>query len=247
MEVTVAAHERFLANMRRYSAELGAKQDPVARDTHWGRKGPVPQCWAYYDSPRRELPQPSGGEAGPAYAGGGKLDAPWEKSLEDNTLGYIIGAAQRCDVDLRHVFLQYAKGKETMLALNFYEFAYDSMLLQDSANAGGFFEMALQRSYKPTLRFGFDRFMAALARIVENLCMTQDTTPSEAANVMVEFHIAPTVASGRESWYWTGPQGSGAPGRTCPPRPIMGRPCSGITSSGLHPPREMGMKAIGAR
>ena len=90
-------------------------------------------------------------------------------------------------------------------------------LLQDSGDADGFFRMCLKTSYKRSLKIGFDRFLAALARIVDNSAVTNDKTVPNACDLLFQYHIAPTM-QGRDAWFWMGTKGSSAPGRFAPRR-----------------------------
>jgi len=150
----------------------------------------------------------------PAYA---QLNAPWEAALVGSTLDEVKNAAVRYEIDLRSLFIQYANGAEMMSAARFFEFAYDTKLTQDSGDADGFFRMCLKTSYKRSLKIGFDRFLAALARIVDNSAVTNDKTVPNACDLLFQYHIAPTM-QGRDAWFWMGTKGSSAPGRFAPRR-----------------------------
>ena len=139
-------------------------------------------------------------------------------------------------LDLRECFLCYANGSELMSASMFQKFAWDAMLMQDSSDVEGFFKMALQSRYKATLKINYDRFLAALARVIENLAATQGYPLEKCAELLCHYHIGPTVTSGREHYYYMGPQGSEAPDRRGPPRPDMGHPRQGAARTGRHAP-----------
>lgn len=166
----------------------------------------------------------------PAYA---QLNAPWEAALVGSTLDEVKQAAARYEIDLRSVFIQYASGKEVMSAARFFEFAYDSKLTQDSADADCFFQMCLQTPYKASLKIGFDRFLAALVRIVDNSAVTNDKTVPTACDLLFQYHLAPSVnVSSRDAWFWMGSKGSSAPGRFAP----RSTPPNALQYSGKHLP-----------
>jgi len=126
-----------------------------------------------------------------------------------------------------------------MTAKQFYELSWDAMLMQDSANVSGYFEMCLLSPYKQSLKIGYDKFLSALARIIDNLVVTQQKSPQECAELLCRYHLAPTVLGGRDAYYYMGPKGSSSPGRSGPARAHMGHPTSGIARTGLHmPPNE---------
>jgi len=237
-------HAAHVAELHAFSAELGERQKHTNRDLHWGRKGPVPLEWSYYDTERRYMPRPYGGDQGPAYASGADsvaLAEPWNRPLVGATMAEMLSTATDNGIDLRHTFIQYANGSEMMSARRFYEFAYDAMLMQDSGDVNGFFEMALLKPYQATARIGFDRFLAALVRIIENLAVTQGYTTQKVTGIVMECHIAPTVSSGREFWYYAKGErfigGSTAPGRfRGKDSANMGRPFAGIIQTGFHAP-----------
>jgi len=78
-----------VASLKHMSSIIQKKQEHTDRDTHWGRKGALPKEWSYYDTPRRTMPFPYGGDRGPAYAEGGALEGPWERPLEGGTMGEV--------------------------------------------------------------------------------------------------------------------------------------------------------------
>ena len=234
-------HAAHVARLQELSAQLEERQKGVNRDLHWGRKGPVPQEWAFYDTERRCMPQPYGGGLGPAYASAEDselLAVPWNRPLDGDTMQQLIDSAEAHSIDLRNTFTQYANGAEMMSHQRFHTFAFDAMLLQDSADVNGFFEMALHTNYQASLKIGFDSFMAALCRIITNLSVTQGHSTQKCADLVMEYHIGPTVTSGREFYYYAKGQrfrgGSTAPGRSAPVRHNTGRSSRGVHRTGFH-------------
>jgi len=123
-----------------------------------------------------------------------------------------------------------------MDAKMFYEWAWDTMLMQDSSDVESFFHMALQSRYKSSLKINYDRFLAVIARIVDNLVVTQGYSPQECADLVMKYHIGPTVTSGREHYHWMGAGSSDAPDRQVPPRPDLGHPRRHACRTGRHGP-----------
>ena len=92
------------------------------------------------------------------------------------------------------LFSQYATGAAEMSASQFYQFAWDAQLIDNSADVDNFFLMAVGSHYRGALRISPDRFNAALVRVFENLASQRGLDLARACDVLVRDHITPIVA-----------------------------------------------------
>jgi len=92
------------------------------------------------------------------------------------------------------LFSQYATGAAEMSASQFYQFAWDAQLIDNSADVDNFFLMAVGSHYRGSLRISPDRFNAALVRVFENLASQRTLDLARACDVVVRDHITPIVA-----------------------------------------------------
>eukprot|EP00656_Telonema_subtile_P048517 TRINITY_DN5797_c0_g1_i1.p1 TRINITY_DN5797_c0_g1~~TRINITY_DN5797_c0_g1_i1.p1 ORF type:complete len:141 (-),score=22.87 TRINITY_DN5797_c0_g1_i1:224-646(-) len=81
-----------------------------------------------------------------------------------------------------------------MSAAQFYQFAWDAQLLDNSADVDNFCLMALGSHYRGALRVTPDRFNAALVRVFENLATQRGVDLARACDTLIRDHVTPIVA-----------------------------------------------------
>lgn len=128
----------------------------------------------------------------------------WEGALSGEALGLLYEATRAYRVDLNRLFGQYSSGGELMSASQFYQCAWDALLIDDAANVDAFFLMATGSHYRASLRIGFDRFQAALVRSFENIAATRGLDLARACDVFVRDHLLPIVAERAQGWMFPG-------------------------------------------
>merc|ERR1712166_97397 len=83
----------------------------------------------------------------------------WEGALSSDSLALLFGSAQQYHIDIASLFSQYATGAAEMSASQFYQFAWDAQLIDNSADVDNFCLMALGSHYRGSLRISPDRLM----------------------------------------------------------------------------------------
>merc|ERR1711957_1085606 len=118
----------------------------------------------------------------------------WEGALSSVSLALLYQSCGQYNVDVGMLFSQYATGAAEMSASQFYQFAWDAQLIDNSADVDNFFLMAVGSHYRGSLRISPDRFNAALVRVFENLASQRTLDLARACDVVVRDHITPIVA-----------------------------------------------------
>jgi Ca2+-binding EF-hand superfamily protein len=126
----------------------------------------------------------------------------WENALSSDSLGLLYEACRAYRVDLDRLFGQYSSGQEQLSASQFYQFAWDALLIDDAANVDAFFLMAIGSHYRTSLRIGFDRYQAGLVRAFENIAATRGIDLARACDIFVRDHILPIVAERAAGWMY---------------------------------------------
>merc|ERR1712159_27431 len=126
----------------------------------------------------------------------------WENALSSESLGLLYEACRAYRVDLDRLFGQYSSGQELLTASQFYQFAWDALLIDDAANVDGFFLMSIGSHYRASLRIGFDRFQAGLVRAFENITATRGIDLARGCDIFVRDHLLPIVAERAAGWMY---------------------------------------------
>lgn len=211
----------FLERLIQSDAYSGIEQ--WFRDLQMGAPVPAPVDWQLGGpamSPRRSQSprarsqsptQPNRGRQTPGQVSAPKQRSPspysrsaqaWESALSSESLGLIYEACRAYKVDLDRLFGQYASGAELLTASQFYQFAWDALLIDDASKVDGFFLMAVGSHYRASLRIGFDRFQAALVRSFENIAATRGLDLARACDVFIRDHVLPIVAERAAGWMY---------------------------------------------
>jgi len=211
----------FLERLIQCDAYSGIEQ--WFRDLQFGPTVPATMDWqlgAPAVSPRRSQSprarsqsptQPSRGRAT-----GGKVAVPkarspspysrssqaWESALSSESLGLLYEACRAYRVDLDRLFGQYSSGQEMLTASQFYQFAWDALLIDDASKVDGFFLMSVGSHYRASLRIGYDRFQAALVRSFENVAASRGLDLGRACDVFIRDHVLPIVAERAAGWMY---------------------------------------------
>lgn len=118
----------------------------------------------------------------------------WEGALSSDSLSLLFQSAGQYNVDIATLFTQYATGAAEMSASQFYQFAWDAQLIDNSADVDNFFLMAVGSHYRGALRISPDRFNAALVRVFENLATQRGLDLARACDTLIRDHVTPIVA-----------------------------------------------------
>jgi hypothetical protein len=212
----------FLERLIQSDAYHGIEQ--WFRDLQFGGNAPAPLDWQLggpavsprrSQSPRARSSSPTQPTRGRQPAGQ-KVATPkarspspysrsaqaWENALSSESLGLLYEACRAYRVDLDRLFGQYSSGQELLTASQFYQFAWDALLIDDAANVDGFFLMAIGSHYRASLRIGFDRFQAGCVRAFENIAATRGLDLARACDVFVRDHCLPIVAERAAGWMY---------------------------------------------
>jgi len=126
----------------------------------------------------------------------------WEGSLGSESLGLLYEACKSYRVDLDRLFGQYSSGQESLTASQFYQFAWDALLIDDAARVDPFFLMSVGSHYRASLRIGYDRFQAALVRSFENIATSRGLDLGRACDIFIRDHVLPIVAERAAGWMY---------------------------------------------
>lgn len=210
----------FLERLIQSDAYSGIEQ--WFRDLQFGPTVPAPMDWqlgAPAVSPRRSQSprarsqsptQPNRGRAtGKVAVPKARSPSPysrsaqaWESALSSESLGLLYEAGRAYRVDLDRLFGQYASGAEQLTASQFYQFAWDALLIDDASKVDAFFLMAVGSHYRASLRIGYDRFQAALVRSFENIAASRGLDLGRACDVFIRDHVLPIVAERAAGWMY---------------------------------------------
>jgi hypothetical protein len=197
----------FLERLVASDAYAGIEQ--WHRSLEWAPHAPNPQDWAMYSaqsptrsqSPRARSSQVRGKDDGRVSTPSQRSPSPysrsaqaWEGALSSDSLTLLYQSCGQYNVDVGMLFSQYATGAAEMSASQFYQFAWDAQLIDNSADVDNFFLMAVGSHYRGSLRISPDRFNAALVRVFENLASQRGLDLARACDVLVRDHITPIVA-----------------------------------------------------
>jgi hypothetical protein len=199
----------FLERLVASDAYAGIEQ--WHRSLEWAPHAPNPQDWAMYkaDAPTRsQSPRARIGKKGTRGQAEDRVGTPaqrspspysrsaqaWEGALSSDSLALLFQSAGQYHVDLGTLFTQYATGAAEMSASQFYQFAWDAQLIDNSADVDNFFLMAVGSHYRGALRISPDRFNAALVRVFENLATQRGLDLARACDTLIRDHITPIVA-----------------------------------------------------
>jgi len=247
-----AVHD-FLERLVSSDAYAGIEQ--WHRSLEWAPHAPNPQDWAMY---RAEAPTRSQSPRARSTAGAKRdsktrgqqeerVNTPsqrspspysrsaqgWEGALSSDSLALLFGSAQQYHIDIASLFSQYATGAAEMSASQFYQFAWDAQLIDNSADVDNFCLMALGSHYRGALRISPDRFNAALVRVFENLATQRGLDLARACDTLVRDHLTPIMADRStragfgNPYALAGPGGPGGPGYNAGPGFGYGAPFAG--------------------
>jgi len=211
----------FLERLIQSDAYSGIEQ--WFRDLQMGAPVPAPVDWQLGGpamSPRRSQSprarsqsptQPNRGRQTKGEVAAPKARSPspysrsaqaWESALSSESLSLMYEACRAYRVDLDRLFGQYSSGAELLTASQFYQFAWDALLIDDASRVDAFFLMSVGSHYRASLRIGFDRFQAALVRSFENIAATRGLDLARACDVFVRDHVLPIVAERAAGWMY---------------------------------------------
>jgi len=228
----------FLERMVASDAYAGIEQ--WHRSLEWAPHAPNPQDWAMYkaesptrsQSPRARSSQVRGKDDARTSTPEQRAPSPysrsaqaWEGALSSDSLALLYQSCGQYNVDVGMLFSQYATGAAEMSASQFYQFAWDAQLIDNSADVDNFFLMAVGSHYRGSLRISPDRFNAALVRVFENLATQRGLELARACDTLVRDHVTPIVAerAGRAGFH-PGFAALGGPGMGGPPAYGYGAP-----------------------
>lgn len=206
-----AVHD-FLERLVSSDAYSGIEQ--WHRSLEWAPHAPNPQDWALYraEAPTRsQSPRARTGNKRDSKTRGQqdeRVSAPaqrspspysrsaqgWEGALSSDSLALLFRSAQQHHIDIASLFTQYAAGAAEMSASQYYQFAWDAQLIDNSADVDKFCLMALGSHYRGALRISPDRFSASLVRLFENLATQRGLDLARACDTLVRDHLTPIVA-----------------------------------------------------
>jgi Ca2+-binding EF-hand superfamily protein len=182
------------------------------RSLEWAPHAPNPQDWAMYksDAPTRSQSPRARTSKGKETRGQTKdrVGTPsqrspspysrssqaWEGAQSSDSLAMLYASAGNYRVDLARLFSQYAAGAAEMSASQFYQFAWDAQLIDNSNDMDAFFLMSVGSHYRGALRISPDRFTSALVRVFENLAEQRGLDLARACDVLTRDHVAPLVS-----------------------------------------------------
>jgi len=210
----------FLERLIQCDAYSGIEQ--WFRDLQFGPGVPAPLDWQLGGpamSPRRsqsprarsQSPTQPNRQRAPAGANVPKPKSPspysrsaqaWESALGSESLGLLYEACKSYRVDLDRLFGQYSSGQDSLTSSQFYQFAWDALLIDDAAMVDGFFLMSVGSHYRASLRIGYDRFQAALVRSFENIAASRGLDLGRACDVFIRDHVLPIVAERAAGWMY---------------------------------------------
>jgi Ca2+-binding EF-hand superfamily protein len=243
----------FLERLVASDAYAGIEQ--WHRSLEWAPHAPNPQDWAMYkaDAPTRSQSPRARSKSPAGKARGGQEDRvatpakrspspysrsaqAWEGALSSDSLSLLFQSSAQYNVDISMLFTQYATGAAEMSASQFYQFAWDAQLIDNSADVDNFFLMAVGSHYRGALRISPDRFNAALVRVFENLASQRGLDLARACDTLIRDHVTPIVADrAARSGYGYAPSMPGAYGMPigygAPMAPLGYHPAAGYSHS----------------